>query len=214
MDAAQRIEEFRKMAQANPDDELAHFALGQALLNADRHAEAIGALKYVTRLNPDFSKAWVLLGEAHVGVGDDLQAVEVWQQGYEVAIKQGHLMPANEIKAFLEAQGAEVPDVSPGQVAEAGPEDDREPEEGEIRDHRTGRIGQVMRFNPFEDEIGEWIQGHISQESWQDWMEMSVKVINELRLDLGDPQAQQMYDQYMRDFLAIPESLFEGKKYL
>ncbi|MFN3199877.1 MAG: Fe(2+)-trafficking protein [Bradymonadia bacterium] len=213
MNPSERIEEFRKMAQANPEDELAHFALGQALLNADRPGEAIGALKYVLRLNEEFSKAWVLLGEAHAGSGDDLKAVEIWQQGYEVALKQGHLMPANEIKAHLEAQGAPIPEVTAGGPVEAVVEDDRPLEEGEIRDHRTGRIGQKMQFNPFADEVGDWIQAHITQDSWQDWMEMSVKVINELRLDLGDPQAQQVYDQYMKDFLAIPENLFEGKVY-
>lgn len=214
MDESERIEQFRKMAQANPEDELAHFALGQALLQADRPSEAIGALKYTLRLNREFSKAWVLLGEAHAGSGDDLQAVEVWQEGYSICQQQGHLMPAGEIRAHLKAHGAEVPDVAAGgPIPEASPEDDRDPGEGEVRDHRTGRIGEAMSFNPFMDEVGEWIQGHISQQSWQDWMEMSVKVINELRLDLGDPEAQRAYDQHMKDFLAIPEALFEGKEY-
>ena len=40
-------------------------------------------------------------------------------------------------------------------------------------------------------------------------MEMSIKVINELRLDLGDSEHQRVYEQYMRDYLKLPEGLFD-----
>ena len=60
----ERIEQFRKMAQANPDDDLAHYALGQALIDADRHAEAVNVLRHVIKLNAGYSRAYVLLGEA------------------------------------------------------------------------------------------------------------------------------------------------------
>ena len=39
-----RIEQFRNMARANPEDDLAHFALGQALFDARRHGEAAAAM--------------------------------------------------------------------------------------------------------------------------------------------------------------------------
>ena len=53
-----------------------------------------------------------------------------------------------------------------------------------------------------------WIVDNISKESWEEWMEMSIKVINELRLDLGDPLGQRTYDEHLRDFLGVPENLF------
>ena len=65
-----------------------------------------------------------------------------------------------------------------------------------------------MDFDPFGDAVGAWIQENISKESWEDWMEMSIKVINELRLDLGDPYGQRTYDEHLRDFLAVPGHLF------
>ena len=83
-----------------------------------------------------------------------------------------------------------------------------EPGEGEVRCLRSGRVGQRMRFNPFDDAIGDFIYEKISQESWEGWMEMSIKVINELRLDLGDPEHQAVYDRHMRDYLNLPEDLF------
>lgn len=211
-----RIEQFRKMAKANPDDDLAHFVLGQALLDADRHAEATMVLRHVLKLNSGFSKAYVLLGEAHEGVGDIPSAVATWQQGYQAAMNRGELMPASAMKEKLRAHGAELPDlVSIGEAGAGEPVDDgREPGEGELRDARTGRVGDIMRFDPFPDDpVGAWIYGHISQESWDAWMEMSTKIINELRLDLADPEAQRTYDLHMKDFLLIPEALFEGKEY-
>ena len=65
-----------------------------------------------------------------------------------------------------------------------------------------------MLDNPFDDELGTFIQENISQESWEGWMEMSIKVINELRLDLGDPEGQQSYEEHMRDYLNLPDHLF------
>jgi hypothetical protein len=32
---------------------------------------------------------------------------------------------------------------------------------------------------------------------------MGVKVINEMRLDLSDERAQQVYDNYMKEFLGL-----------
>ena len=41
-------------------------------------------------------------------------------------------------------------------------------------------------------------------------MEMSIKVINELRLDLGDPEGQRTYEDHMRDYLNLPATLFSA----
>jgi Fe-S cluster biosynthesis and repair protein YggX len=93
------------------------------------------------------------------------------------------------------------------------PEDDREPGDGEIRCHRTKRVGAIMSFNPFGDEVGDFIEQNITKESWDEWMELSIKVINELRLDLGDEKGQRAYDEHMRDFLNLPGHFFENKTY-
>jgi hypothetical protein len=42
-------------------------------------------------------------------------------------------------------------------------------------------------------------------------MEMSIKVINELRLDLGDADGQTQYEQNMKTFLNLPDELFKGR---
>ena len=207
------IEQYRKMAKANPDDDLAHFALGQALLDADRAAEAAPVLRHVTRLNPSYTRAFLLLGEALEREGDEDGAVEAWQLCYQAASRRGELMTSNAAGQHLRRLGAPLSSEVSELLAidEPAPADEREPGEGEVRCVRTGRVGQRMRFQPFEDAIGAFIFERVSQESWEAWMEMSVKVINELRLDLADPSGQQTYDQHMRDYLNLPAELFEGR---
>jgi Fe-S cluster biosynthesis and repair protein YggX len=210
-----RIEQFRKMAKANPDDDLAHFALGQALTDAARFAEAVIVLRHVVKLNAEYSRAYVLLGRAQAETGDDEGAVETWQTGHEAAQRRGDLMVSTELATLLRARGLE-PAVSSRPIGIDEPTaevDTREPGEGEVRDLRTGRVGRRMKFDPFGDEVGQFIFANVSEESWRDWMEMSIKVVNELRLDLGDPEAQRTWDVHMRDYLNLPASLFEQKAY-
>lgn len=210
MNLEERIEQFRKMAQANPDDDLAHYALGQALIDAERHNEAIHVLRHVLRLNAQYSRAYVLMGDAQLADGDDHGAAETYQRGYAAAMNRGDLMPANEMKNKLEAMGESVSlDAVFSGPIEVNPDDGREPEEGEVRCTRTGRIGAQMKFKPFENAVGDYILANISQESWDEWIEMSIKVINELRLDLGDPEGQETYDEHMKAFLILPDNLFE-----
>ncbi len=209
-----RIEQFRKMAQANPDDDLAHYALGQALVDAGRHAEAVNVLRHVVKLNSGYSRAYVLLGISQRESEDPDGAIATWQSGYGAALQRGDLMPANEMKGLLAEAGASPPvDVVFG-IAE--PEEDpdagREPEEGEVRCVRSRRIEERLEFNPFPDDpVGDFIFENVGRLSWEAWMEMSIKVINELHLDMGDAEGQRVYEVHMRDFLNLPPALFEGR---
>ena len=210
-----RIEQFRKMAQANPDDDLAHFALGQALFDAERFDESINVLRHVLKINQTYSRAYVLMGVSQLKIEDEDAAVETFQRGYAAAMTRGDLMPATEMKQHLSELGASIDPDAMVEFREneyqPDPDDHREPNDDEVRCQRTRRIGKRMSFDPFGDDIGAFIQENISQESWEDWMEMSIKVINELRLDLGDVHGQRTYDEHMRDFLNLPPRLFEGR---
>ncbi len=203
------------MAKANPEDDLAHYALGQALVDAERHAEAVPVLRHVIKLNAGYSRAYVLLGVSQLATEDQGGAVATWQQGYGAAMARGDLMPANETKQRLSGLGEMVSmDVvmSIGE-AEDDPDAGREPGPDEVRCVRTKRIGARMDVDPLGGEVGAFIKDKVSKESWADWFEMSIKVVNELRLDLGEPEGQRVWDEHMRDFLNIPASLFEDKTY-
>ena len=212
MSTDHQIEQFRSMAKANPDDDLAHYALGQALVRAKRYSESVPVFRHVVRLNPQYTRAYLLLGEALIADEDEDGAIEAWQLGYHAAERKGELMVARELREHLETHNAPLSSdltelLSADDDSESIP--DREPEEGEVRCMRTGRVGKQMKFDPFGDQVGAYLMKHISQESWDAWIEMSIKVINELRLDLGDSNDQKTYDLHMRDFLNLPDSLFD-----
>src|SRR3954470_20250493 len=61
-----RIEQFRKMANDDPSNELGHFSLGRALLEVGKFDEAAQAMQRVLALNPNIGKAYQLLAEAQL----------------------------------------------------------------------------------------------------------------------------------------------------
>lgn len=56
---------------------------------------------------------------------------------------------------------------------------------------------------PYNDDLGRRIFESICQTCWSEWMAMQIKVINEYRLSLGDPKAQQILVEQMKAFLNL-----------
>ena len=94
---ADRITNFEKMAQADPSNEMAHFSLGNAYLQAGRFAEAAQSLERCLTIAPEMSKAWQLCGQAQVGAGWADKAAVTLAKGYEVAARKGDRMPQQAI---------------------------------------------------------------------------------------------------------------------
>ena len=38
---------------------------------------------------------------------------------------------------------------------------------------------------------------------WKEWMAMSIKVINEFRLNMATPEANDIYESNLREFLGV-----------
>ena len=54
------------------------------------------------------------------------------------------------------------------------------------------------------DEVGRRIQASICADCWTEWFRnYSIKVINEMRLDLSTEKGQEVYDQIMCEFLGF-----------
>ena len=109
MDFEQRIQQFRKMAQEDPDNELGHFSLGKALLEAGRPGEAVESLSRVLTLNPKMSKSYQLLADACERAGDREKSIETLRRGIVVADEQGDRMPRDAMADMLRGFGATVP---------------------------------------------------------------------------------------------------------
>ena len=58
---------------------------------------------------------------------------------------------------------------------------------------------------PFGGEIGKKIYDHISKQAWQMWKEMQIKILNEYRLNMGDPRDHQVMMEQMLTFLNLQE---------
>jgi Fe-S cluster biosynthesis and repair protein YggX len=54
--------------------------------------------------------------------------------------------------------------------------------------------------------LGEEIQQKICSPCYKDWIAMSVKLVNELRLDTTDPRGQEMWLKQMKIFLNLDGS--------
>ena len=200
-----RIAQFEKMASADPTNEMAHFSLGKAYLDASRHAEAARSFERCVELAPDMSKAYQLGGQAMIGAEWTDRAVEFMNRGYETAARKGDLMPKNAIGELLRSIGREPPKLG----AEVDAAAERLKASGSFICQRTGRPGNKLPSPPFKGVIGQWIFENISAETWKQWIGQGTKVINELRLDFSRDKDQETYDQHMREFLGIDAEVIE-----
>lgn len=198
----ERIEQFKKMAEADPDNELGHFSLGKAYLDAERYAEAIGCFERVIDLNTQNSKAYQYLAQAQTASGDSASAISTLRIGFDVANERGDIMPRNEITNLMRELGETPPEVSdPAPPAPSMPATD-----GRVACKRCGESKPPMPERPFKGPLGEQVLASICADCWQEWIHMGTKVINELRLDFSNPRDSDTYDQHMREFLNLAEA--------
>jgi tetratricopeptide (TPR) repeat protein len=198
----ERIAQYRKMANDDPDNELGHFNLGKLLLEAGQYAEAAQSFRKTLELSPQFSKAFQLLGTCLVQAGQHEEAVRVLQEGYEVASRRGENIPREEMARLLAQLGQPVPEAAKAAAprAAAGGEGFHCQRPG----CQSGPWARQLPAPPMEDELGRRIQASVCADCWMDWLRnYSVKVINEMRLDLSTERGQEMYDQIMKEFLGL-----------
>jgi Fe-S cluster biosynthesis and repair protein YggX len=196
-----RIAQFRKMASEDPDNELGHYRLGQLLLEDGQLAEAVQSFQRTLELSPQFSKVFQLLASCYLRLGDHARAVETLTKGFAVADERGDNMPRDEMARMMVELGEPAP-VSrrgrPGATAEGGGFQCQRP------GCMWGARARQLTAPPMNDELGRRIQANICAECWNEWLRnFSIKVINELRLDLSNERGQEEYDRYMREFLGL-----------
>jgi Fe-S cluster biosynthesis and repair protein YggX len=201
---AEQITRYRNMVAGDADDDLAHFRLGQALMEDEQYAEAIKEFERTLELTPAFSRVFQFLGECLIKAGQKEKAAEVLTKGWHTADERGDRIPKEAMAKLLVSLGAPVP-----QPAARPQEDDGEPGTG-FKCQRPGcmegKRAKALAAAPLPDEIGDRIQREICAACWALWWkDLSIKVINELRLDLSSDFGQAEYDKHMREFLG-----FEG----
>lgn len=200
MDIETRIAQFEQLTKDDPKNDMAFFSLGGAYNQAGRYDDAAAAYRQCIAINDGFSKAYQLAGAALMAAQKPDEAGEVLQEGYRVAASKGDLMPKKAIGELLDQLGVERPEVQ---------EKPQEAVTGSFICGRTGKPGTQMTRPPFRGPIGEWIQTNISKQTFDDWIALGTKVINELKLDLSRDEHEVVYDYGMRRYLGITDELHE-----
>jgi Fe-S cluster biosynthesis and repair protein YggX len=195
-----RIAQFRKMASDDPDNELGHYRLGQLLLEAGALEEAAASFRRTLELSPQFSKVYQLLGDCLTKQGKKDDAIRVLTDGYTVADERGDNIPRDEMAKLLVALGQPAPTPKKAPTA-AGPGDG-------FRCQRPGclegKSARQLATPPMTDEMGQKIYANVCAECWRYWLrDLSIKVINEMRLDLSTEQGAELYDNIMRETLGL-----------
>src|ERR1700685_1469012 len=81
---------------------------------------------------------------------------------------------------------------------------------GQIGENKTsGRKGFCVKFQrempgvdetPFDNPLGVRIYENVSKEAWKLWIEQMKMIMNEYRLNLGTPEAQEFLMKQMEEY--------------
>jgi len=201
--AEERIAQWEQMAREAPDD-MAYFSLGNAYKDADRPEDAQGAFAKAIELNPGMSRAYQLQGQVLIRLGREDEAGPILTKGYTVAAERGDVMPQKAIGSLLEKIGQPTPQVQDA----AARKQEVEASGDTVLDRRTGTPQNRLPDPPMRGPTGKFIYDHFGQDTWREWIGQGTKVINELRLDFSNDAHQDIYDQYMLEWLAVtPEEI-------
>jgi len=161
-DLQDKIDRFQNMAMADPSNDMAHFSLGSAYLEAKRFGEAVTSFEACVKLNPEMTRAMELGGSALMQMGNTADAKVLLIRGYEQAASKGEMRVKDGIASILTESGIELPTVE-----QASP----------------GETGKPLDKEPLPGKIGKWIFENVDEAQWDAWIGQGTKVINELRLD-------------------------------
>jgi Fe-S cluster biosynthesis and repair protein YggX len=197
----ERIAQFRKMTTELPDDDLGHFRLGQLLLDDGQYEEAAKSFRRTLELSPQFSKVFQLLGTCLIKLGKKSDAIKILRDGFVVADERGDNIPRDEMVKLLKSLDEAPPESKRKDQPLGGPGGFRCQRPGCV----AGQFARQLKKPPINDELGKKIYEQVCADCWEQvWLKnLSVKVINEMRLDLSTERGCEVYDQIMRETLGI-----------
>ncbi len=75
---------------------------------------------------------------------------------------------------------------------------------GMVHCAKCGKENPPISVPAYGGKLGEEIKAKVCNVCWKEWMEQSVKVINELRLNMAEAGHRKQLTGYMREFLNLP----------
>ncbi len=102
-----RVEVFRQMLDADPDNAMVMFGLAKEYEKLGQHADVIELLEgYLAKVD-DEGNAYGVLANAYALSGNREKAVEIYKRGVDVSMANGHPSMANEYRMTLDLDFAE-----------------------------------------------------------------------------------------------------------
>ena len=95
------MEKLEALLAAGQDSASLRFALANGYLKQDGAEQAVVHARIATELDPQYSAAWRLLGQAQVELGQAQEAIASFEMGIQVAGKNGDRQVEKEMQVFL-----------------------------------------------------------------------------------------------------------------
>ena len=96
-----KSERFQKLVEANPDNELFRFSLGQALMEEKQETPAIEAFELCLAKKPDWMVASIFKGKCLIALNQTEAAKAELQKSLQLAINKHHEDPEAEVRKLL-----------------------------------------------------------------------------------------------------------------
>ncbi|MDQ8200180.1 tetratricopeptide repeat protein [Pelagicoccus enzymogenes] len=97
-----KTERFQNLVSKNPNNELFRFSLAQALIEEERHEEAIEQLDFCIQKKEDWMMAEILKGKSLLALSRPADAKPTLERALHLAVEQHHEAPEGEIRKLLE----------------------------------------------------------------------------------------------------------------
>jgi tetratricopeptide (TPR) repeat protein len=98
--AHSKIEGLKKIIEIDPNDEVAYFGLGKALMDEGQFAEAAGYLETCVKVKPTYSAAYLALVESLLRINQKDRARQYLQEGHAVSLKGGDMQVTKKLEAI------------------------------------------------------------------------------------------------------------------
>ena len=202
---AEQIARYRNMVQGDPEDDLAHFRLGQVLMDDGQYAEAVKAVRADPRTEPRASRgSSSFSATASIKAGQKDKAVEVLTKGWTTADERGDRLPMEAMGKLLTS--ARVRHPRTGRAKGRGRWLPGTGFKCQRPGCMEGKRPANSRPRPFPTRSASASTPISARGCWTLWYkDLSIKVINELRLDLSSDFGQAEYDKHMRDFMGFEQ---------
>ena len=96
---------FASLVARQPENELFHFSLAQALMAENSPAEAVTPFLYCVQKKADWMMPRILLGKVYLQLGQRENARIQFADALRLAIEQSHEDPERELRALLAELG-------------------------------------------------------------------------------------------------------------